>query len=469
MPNLSLSEQDLGTQLKEPKRNGSPDSMAEAPDLPTCMALVERIGASSKLKRATRLRELLLFLGRRQLRERCEHLREQEIGIEVFGRAAAYDTNLDNIVRANVSELRKRIDAYFETEGRTETFRMEIPRGSYTLVFRKRAIADPEPAETAVIAAQPDGARALNPENARNSPTPRSISGRLFAVAAGVLVVALSSACASLWMRNRALQRSLDASERAFYPWRYEPTVASFWSAFLDSGLETDVVVPDAALSQYEYYARTSVLLRDYVNRSYLGQLQSRTLSPDLRMALGSFSSLNFVTLSAVKMADNILALDPLKRKMHLYFSREYIPSFVDRDNVILLGDQVSNPFIQLVENRLNFTVDRDGNHLGPVINHAPAPGEQAFYIASDSIGYCVVAYLPNPGHSGKILLIQGSSPAATEAAEFFLLSERQLSAFKKNLRTENFPYFEVLLKTSQVTGTPLTAALQAYRVHFDQ
>jgi hypothetical protein len=181
---------------------------------------------------------------------------------------------------------------------------------------------------------------------------------------------------------------------------------------------------------------------------------------------LGTSSALNFVTLSAIKMAHTILALDPLNKKMHMYFSREYIPSFIDRDNVIFLGDPRSNPWVQLIENRLNFVEENQHGTLGPVINRTPAAGEQPTYQQTDSVGYCVVAFLPNPGHSSKFLLIQGTSPAATEAAEFFLLSESQLSSFQKRLNVTRFPYFEVLLKTSQVTGTPLTATVEAYRVH---
>lgn len=458
----------LTTELPENavQRNGQAVPDAEPPDPFTCWALVERIAASGQLKRATRLRELLLFLGRRQLKEHCGQLHEQEIGVEVFGRAATYDTNSDNIVRANVSELRKRIDAYFATEDPGAALLMEIPRGGYSLVFKKRGLAHPVAAEVAASATAvpfaPDSGKELEKVTWKRWTLP-------IALAAALVMVALAITCVSLWMRARAVESTLDTTERSLYPWRQEPTVAAFWSNFLDSGQDTDVIVPDAALAQIEYLTRSSVSLRDYVNRSYLGDLQGQRLNPDMRTVLDSFSSLNFVTLSAVKTAHNILALDPLSKRMHMYFSREYFPSFVDRDNVILLGDPVSNPFIQLIENRLNFTMDREGNILGPVINHAPLPGEQPRYLSTDSTGYCVVAYLPNPGHSGKYLLIQGSSPAATEAAEFFLLSENQMTKFKQNLQGSNFPYFEVLLKTSQVTGTPLTATIGAYRIHSEQ
>jgi hypothetical protein len=437
------------------------------PDLSTCWALVERVAASSQLKRATRLRDLLLFVGRRHLKEGCDQIHEQVIGVEVFDRSATYDTNVDNIVRANVSELRKRVDAYFEGEGRDETLIMEIPRGSYVPVFRYRPAAQEIAAEFEV------------PATTQTDKTDTLISGATSisfrrgwsrsGIAAGLAILILSSACLGLWIQNRAMQRSLDATERAFYPWKQEPTVAAFWSTFLDSTQDTDVIVPDASFSQIQYYSQTSIPLEKYIDRSYINQLESQDLNPDVRTLLNSFSSLNFVTLSAIKMAQNILALDPLGKKMHMYFSREYIPAFIDRDNVILLGDPRSNPWVQLLESRLNFSVDRENGHLGPVINHAPAPGEQASYISADSVGYCVVAYLPNPGHSGKFLLIQGTSPAATQAAEFFLLSESQLSRFRRKLNVVKFPYFEVLLKTSQVTGTPLTATVEAYRLYPDQ
>lgn len=441
-------------------RNEAASFDAEPSDPFACWALLERIAASNQLKRANRLRELLLFLGKRQLKEHCGQLHEQEIGVEVFGRAATYDTNADNIVRANVSELRKRIDAYFAIEDPEAPLLMEIPRGGYSLIFRRREIVRPVAAEVPASApvvppAQPKDSKGL--ENAARKRWTLPV-----AIAVTCVIVALTIACISLWMRERAVQIAL-------YPWRQEPAVAAFWSNFLDSNQDTDVVLPDAALAQIEDFTQSSVSLHDYVNRRYLGSLQGHTLNPDVRALLESFSSLNFVTLSAVKAADNILALDPLNKKMHLYFSREYIPSFVDRDNVILLGDPVSNPYIQLIESRLNFTVDRVGNHLGPITNHAPLKGEQAVYASTDTTGYCVVAYLPNPGHGGKFLLIQGSSPAATEAAEFFLLSEHQMSRFRQVLHGTGFAYFEVLLKTSQVVGTPLTATIEAYRIHPEQ
>jgi hypothetical protein len=74
------------------------------------------------------------------------------------------------------------------------------------------------------------------------------------------------------------------------------------------------------------------------MSRGYISQLQNQDLSPDLRAALIRFANLNLLTPSAVKLALGILALDPLKRKMHLYWR---VPSSPARSVSILLDLEV--------------------------------------------------------------------------------------------------------------------------------
>lgn len=135
---------------------------------------------------------------------------------------------------------------------------------------------------------------------------------------------------------------------------------------------------------------------------------------------------------------------------------------------MILIGGRVSNPWVDLYEDRLNFIMNTKFKGLGltTVTNRAPAKGEQQRYVSTDTTGYCVVAYLPNPERTAKVLLIEGTSADATEAAGDFLLSESRFSTFWDMFREMRLPYFELLLKTSQVRGTPLTATIEAYRTY---
>lgn len=105
-------------------------------------ALLERIVESQLLKRSTRLCELLLYIGDQTLRQNRVHLREQDIGESVFDRPRHYDTSVDNIVRVNATELRKRLDQYFLTEGSGESVRViPIRNRDYGVDANTKAIA----------------------------------------------------------------------------------------------------------------------------------------------------------------------------------------------------------------------------------------------------------------------------------------------------------------------------------------
>ena len=170
-------------------------------------------------------------------------------------------------------------------------------------------------------------------------------------------------------------------------------------------------------------------------------------------------------------IARHLSDLDPLNNRIHVYFARNYMASLVKRDNLILFGASLSNPWMELFEDRLSFVVERKqdseqtpGAAHAYVVNRSPAAGEQATYTPSATMGYCTVAYLPNPERNGKVLLIQGTTSEAAQGCGDFLLSESQLSNFQKKLNAARFPYFEVLLSTSQMLDVPLSTRIVAYR-----
>ena len=116
---------------------------ATLPTIEERRALIERVAASEQFSRSARLRDFLLYVGKQSLKEGCPEIHEQEIGARVFGRPTSYDRSADNIVRVNATELRKRIESYFESNGANEPLLFEIPRGAYRLVFRRRPAEQP--------------------------------------------------------------------------------------------------------------------------------------------------------------------------------------------------------------------------------------------------------------------------------------------------------------------------------------
>jgi hypothetical protein len=435
----------------------------ESPTSEACWVLLERVIASVQLHRAPRLREFLSYVGRRSLKDGCTQVHEQEIGIEVFGRPEGYDTSVDNIVRANATELRKRIEAYFESEGLNETLVMEIPRGSYIPVFRNRpAKADltQGPLVSVGVAAfeslATEGVESASPDFGRR----RWMLPAL--IISGTIIVVLACTCIALWIQNRDLDRS-------FYAWRYSPSLSTFWSEFLGTHRDTDVIMSDAFIKLAEGRTGKPFTLDDYANGNYINQLLAQEKNPEVHSILTAVSSWRSSNENHLILARRFLTLDPLGKNIHLYYARDYTPELLKQDNAILLGSRVTNPWDSLFENRLNFSIRRDSEGFSEIVNRAPAAGEQAIYSRADPAGYCVVAYMPNPSDIGKVLLVEGTSVQATEACGDFLLSEDQLASFQKMLRVTQFPYFELLLKTSQVRDTSFSGTMLAYRVYPNQ
>ncbi len=423
-------------------------------------ALIERVAASEQFSRSTRLRDFLLYVGKQSLKEGCPEIHEQEIGIKVFGRSDSYDRSADNIVRVNATELRKRIESYFESAGASEPFIFEIPRGGYRLVFRRRLADQSEivPPAQAEPAQEPEShAKPVAKESSRPA---RHFQQWLWPAVSLLLAIA----CVSLYIDNRTVRKAL-------YPWEGQPALAAFWSRFLDSHRQTDLVLPDDSASVMEDITHNPLTLGDYMSRGFVAQIQSSNMSTDRKEDVNQVLNHNLVTFGAVRAAQVLLSEIPATYPHYLTLARYFTADEINRDNVVLIGGKKAVPWDYLFDDQLNFVTDYDYRQgLQIVRDRNPKPGEQAVYSVSPAsnslVGYSVIAYLPNPSHAGNIIILAGTDSDATGAAAAFLTSEDQMEKLRKTFGTDRFPYFEALLKTSRLSGTFFNADLVAYRTY---
>jgi len=434
----------------------------EASDQPTIderRALIERVAASAQFRRSARLRDFLLYVGGQSLKQGCPEIHEQEIGAKVFGRSQSYDRSQDNIVRVNATELRKRIELYFASEGAHETLVIEIPRGGYKPIFRRRL---PE-LQTEVTVPQ-ESAQPVTVPPRGSAPASRMWRAKLGHVVWAIVSAALAVTCILLFQQNRAMRKTLN-------PWEGKPTVAAFWGDFLRYRQQTDVVLPDDSLSVIEDLVRHPISLGDYLNRNYMREIQSSNLSPDRKFDLDQVFSHNLITFGGVRAAQQMLAMVPATAATNLTLSRYYVADSIKRNNVILIGGKKANPWVHVFDDQINFSTDFDNKGSQAfVANLHPKPGEQPTYLVSYDpnalVGYSVIAYLPNPSHTGNAIVLAGTDSDATSAAAEFLTSEDQLSKLQNNLGFQKFPYFEVLLKISRLSGTSFNAVVVATRTY---
>ena len=412
-----------------------------------CWKVIERAAASSQLKRAARAREFLFYVGAKSLKEGCTEIHEQEIGHAVFGRDEDYETSLDNIVRVSATDLRRRIDGYFAAEGADEPLIFEIPRGSYSPVFRWRSSGEPQkqPDEA------PDVARPLLPYY-------RQIPFLLVSAA----VILLMVGCVFLWRQNRVLAQPHNGLTG-------HPALTALWSRFLNSPRETDIVLADSSYGLVKDITHQSFSLNEYLDYSYMTKIQSSKLSPDRKNDIRMIMGRNHGGMGDFLAVQRIWVLDPTNPKLMLEYARDYSADSIKRNNVVLIGGQISNPWEELFYDQMAFTIEYNpASDRSYVRNKNPLAGEQSEYTVISRpeaiVGYGIVAYLPNPSHTADALIIAGTDSQATDAAAEFFTSEALLERVFRKFPPNRLPYFEALLKTSRLSGTPLTEEIVTYR-----
>lgn len=98
-------------------------------------AALDRVLASSVFQQAPRQARFLSFVVDKTLAGAQELIKEYTIAVEVFDRPESFDPKSDSIVRVEARKLRLSLDKYYDTEGRSDSIRIELPKGGYVAQF----------------------------------------------------------------------------------------------------------------------------------------------------------------------------------------------------------------------------------------------------------------------------------------------------------------------------------------------
>jgi hypothetical protein len=121
-------------------------------------AQLEKLLLSPHFRSSKRYPGLLRFVVEQALEGKEDSLKERTLGIEVFHRAADYDTSLDPVVRMTAVEVRKRIAEYYQQPEHQNELQIELHPGSYIPLFiapTKRPLQPSSASETPAVAPHP--------------------------------------------------------------------------------------------------------------------------------------------------------------------------------------------------------------------------------------------------------------------------------------------------------------------------
>ena len=398
---------------------------------------------STAFQKTWRLRELLFFLCDRALGE-AGAPDEPEIAQAVFGRGPDFDPTGDSLVRVQVAQLRKRLRQYFGAEGVGEPMVIDMPRGSYTVVFRER---DPEQA----VPAEDDA----EGEDAGRTPE----AGRRLGFALGAGALALFAVAVGLSIPNGRGARP----EGPGAPPR--PSVERLWRQLFANGRPVRVVLADSSLTVFLDVTRRELSPSAYQRGDFAPrygappQAASQPEPPPVELArqLLKQPSTSLVDADLAHRAGVLLAAVGVAGEIR--HARDATPDSFRSANAILSGPRRSNPWVDLFEGQLNFHAEHDRRaSIASFTNRAPQPGESARYTAvPDQDGYCRVAHVPNLDRTGSVLLLTGTDFASTQAGIEFVTREAEVAGLRQRLGLPPeapFPPFEVLLRVRLAAGT---------------
>ena len=111
-------------------------------------AQLQKVLASTAFANAERMRRFLEFVVEHTLSAPNEHLKEMIIGIELYAGHGEFDPRITAVVRVDASRVRTKLREYYLSEGAADPFVIDLPKGSYTPVFREASIPVDSPRPT---------------------------------------------------------------------------------------------------------------------------------------------------------------------------------------------------------------------------------------------------------------------------------------------------------------------------------
>ncbi|MGC2163922.1 MAG: hypothetical protein WA634_18620 [Silvibacterium sp.] len=411
--------------------------------------LIERILTTGPFQKSGRLRELLPYMAERALHGHSHELTEHNIGIAVFGKAADYSPVEDSSVRVHARQLRLKLHEYFDGEGRGETMIVEIPKGSYTPIFRSARQVPADPPQAVV---------SMPVITAPEKPT------ALRAILPWIVVALLAIACVFLSIRLAEAP-----SRPAPPPWPL--------SDVFDGTRPTQIVIADVNYGMLRIISQKEGSLEEYLRPDLQQSLTPTHLSEREARIINYIGSSNLTSYADVVAATALSNMVPGNhRSITVRSARDLRLRDLEDGNYVFVGSPSSNPWVSLYQNRLNFREGEGvvGGSMKYFFNTHPKPGELNTYQGLEFTGsagedYATISLLPTASGRGSVLILQGLQQEGTEAAGLFLADPASREQLKQALGIHRDPetpvHFEVLIRTRAVAGAPNATSIVAARL----
>jgi hypothetical protein len=389
-------------------------------------------------------------------------LRERMLGAEMFGRPIDYDTGNDAVVRVKASEVRKRLNQYYQSLSVPPTVQIELPAGSYAPQFHwAPEVASPTSAE---LANSQPGAISIEAQQAATPSAGATIAPR-YKWKSWMLRALLWATCGAA-----LISIGWFAAIRFGMPHRTPQAADPIWAALFDGKRNTYIVPADIGFDLLEDLSHRPMALADYLKGGYL-DLPIPGVDAHTAEGLRSQRLTSFVDAQIIGTLAGLPEYNP--QRTFVRFPRDLRLDDLKDANAVLIGSVGSNPWASIADNSANFhIVYRQGRAGATIINESPQPGEQASYESHWSEPshetFALIAFLPNLDGNGRLLLLQGLDVAGTQAAaEALFRSDAVAPILQRAKRPDgSIRFFEILVRSTSINWNATDSQVIAVRIH---
>jgi hypothetical protein len=391
-----------------------------------------QIVTSQAFSRSRRSCEFLQYLVDKKLAGELDELKERMIGVQLFGRDPSYDTGEDAIVRVTATDVRRRLKRFYD-EVETD-IRLDLLPGSYIIELNEQATAP------RVMDSPPPS----QPEEIPNPPTPSPSVWRRFLPASAALILMMLGLCLGLF-HYRTQSAKVDRLP---------------WSVMLPGRGQLKVVFSDPDIVTLQGIVGGQISLADYAGHHYVPAQQ--LLDHPSEVVEHLFKGYNVPIIDA-NFALGVKSLLP-SSPINTYRARALqSQDFKTEDNFILLGSPLSNPWVALFQDRLDFYFKYDAvQHEEIVYNRHAERGETSVYIPTTpgwgtGQAFAIIGLLANPNQTGHILVLAGSNSVATEAAYRLVTDVNSISRVLQEHGVNVYDpktQFEILLRVTTMASS---------------
>lgn len=374
---------------------------------------LEEILASSPFRGSRRYPTMLRYIVEKTLANQHSELKERTIGVEVFGRNPAYDTNADPVVRFTASEIRRRLAQFYQESGTTSRIVLELPSGTYIPRFHLRS-HEPVEHEQSAAPSEPESHPAIA-DLAPELPHPARTLWPYY------LLTTLVMAAVGVGLFIRSI--------------RQRDPVLEVWAPLLNSPNPVLISAGRPLQASGEPPEEPNISIGDHM------------LRPEFRVSI--------TTLDAI--ANIVGYLKTFQKPFHIHEANSNTLADLHEQPVVLVtGNDNKWTVLLLKPLRFHFVQQGQFSYIDDAQNPA-FRGWSVYFpkpLSEQTADYAIVGRFYSPTTGGPVIVVAGISSNGTEAAGEFIVSPKDLAMLEKSAPSGGVRRnFEAVLKVEVVDG----------------